>query len=68
MHLGLPRAKLCKTPLNSSSVNGTHKRKVRRLEIGDRKVAKEPRDSGRKDELITSRRVLIDIYKGEYKL
>ena len=57
-----------RTPLNGSSVNGTNKRKMRRLMIGDRKVAKEPRDSGRKDELIMSRRVLIDIYKKEYKV
>ena len=63
LRLGLPRAKLCKTPLNSSSVNGTHKRKVGRHRIGDRKVVNESRDSGRKDELITSQCVLIDIYK-----
>ena len=57
-----------RTPLNGSGVNGTNKRKMGRLMIGDRKVAKEPRDSGRKDELIISHRALIDIYKGEYKL
>ena len=31
-------------------------------------MAKESRDNERKNELITSRRVLIDIYKGEYKM
>ena len=61
--LGLPQAKLCKTPLNSSSINGTHIWEVGRLRKGDRKVAKESHDSGRKNELIKSRRVLIDIYK-----
>ena len=60
--------KLCKTPLNGSSINGSHIREVGRLRIGDIKVAKESHDSERKNELITSRRVLIDIYKGEYKV
>ena len=54
--------------LNCSGVNGTHKREVGRLRIGDKKVAKEPYDSRRKDELIMSHHVLIDIYKGEYKV
>ena len=31
---------------------------------GYKKMAKKPRDSGRKNELITSHRILIDIYKG----
>ena len=31
-------------------------------------MAKEPRDSQRKNKLITGRRILIDIYKGEYKV
>ena len=31
---------------------------------GYRKMAKKPRDSGRKNELITSHRILMDIYKG----
>ena len=53
---------------NGSGINGTYKRKVGRLRIRDRKVAKEPHDSRRKDELIMSRHVLIDIYKGEYKV
>ena len=66
--MGLPRAKLCKTSLHSSSVNGTHIQEIGRLRIGDRKVAKESRDSERKNELIMSRHALIDIYKGEYKV
>ena len=31
---------------------------------GYKKMAKKPRDSGRKNELITSHRIPIDIYKG----
>ena len=31
-------------------------------------MAKESGDSERKNELITSHRILIDIYKGEYKM
>ena len=38
--------------------------KMRRLGIGDRKMAKNPRDSRRKNELIMGRRVPINIYKG----
>ena len=51
-----------------SYVYGTHIQEVGRLRIEDGKMAKESRDSGRKNELITSHRVLIDIYKGEYKV
>ena len=53
---------------NGRHVNGTHNGKVRRLVIGDREMAKNPRDSRRKDKLITGRRILIDIYKGEYEM
>ena len=60
--------KLCKTPLNGSGVDGTHECEVGRLRIGDRKVVKESCDSGRKNELITSRRVPKYIYEGEYKV
>ena len=60
--------KLYKTPLNGSGVNGTHECEVGRLGIGDGKMAKEPHDNGRKNELITSCHVLIDIYKGEDKV
>ena len=31
-------------------------------------MANDPRDSKRKNKLITSRRILIDIYKGEYEM
>ena len=31
-------------------------------------MAKEPRDSRKEDELITGHRILIDIYKEEYKI
>ena len=31
-------------------------------------MGKEPRDSRRKNELIMGRCILIDIYKGEYKV
>ena len=31
-------------------------------------MVKKPHDSRRKNELITSRRILIDIYKGEYEV
>ena len=56
------------TPLNGSGVNGTHEREVGRLGIGDKKVAKELHDSQMKNELITGRRTLIDIYKRKYKM
>ena len=59
---------LCNTPLNGSGVNSTHEREVGRLRIGDKKMAKESHDSQRKDELITGCRILINIYKGEYKV
>ena len=39
-----------------------------RLKVGDRKMAENPRDSRRKNELITGRRIPIDIYKGEYEV
>ena len=58
--------KLCKTPLNGSGINGTHE--VGRLRIEDGKMVKESCHSERKNELIMSRRVLIDIYKREYKV
>ena len=68
LHLRLPWAKLCKTSLNSSGINGTHECEVGRLGVEDKKVANESHDNGRKNELITSQRVLIDIHKGEYKV
>ena len=68
MCLGLPQSQLCCAPSNFSYVYGTHIQEVGRLRIEDGKMAKESRDSRRKNELITSHRVLIDIYKGEYKV
>ena len=61
------RSKLGLAPSNGSNVYGTHNHKMRRLGIGDRKMVKDPRDSRRKNELITGRRILIHIYKGEGK-
>ena len=66
--LGLPRAKLYKTPLYGSGANGTHKRKVRRLKIDNGKMAKKSHDSIRKNELITSCCVPKDIYEGKNKV
>ena len=60
--------KLCNTPLNGSGVNGIYEHEVGRLRTEDRKVVKELRDNQRKNELITGHRILIDIYKGEYKV
>ena len=31
-------------------------------------MVKDPRDSRRKDKLVTGHRILIDIYKGEYEV
>ena len=31
-------------------------------------MAKNPRDSGRENKLITSHHILINIYKGEYEM
>ena len=60
--------KLCKTPLNGSNVNGRHESEVGRHGIRDRKMTKESRDSRRKDGLITSHRIFMKIYKGEYEV
>ena len=68
MSLGLPQSKLFCALSNSSGVNGTHECEVGRLGIEDREMAKEPCDSRRENELITGRRILIDIYKGEYEM
>ena len=53
------------TSSNSSCVNGTYDEEVIGQKKGDRKMAKNPRDSWRKDELITGHHILINIYKGE---
>ena len=62
------RAKLSITPLNSSCVNGTHDEEVIKWRIRGRKIAKNPRDSWRKDEFIMGRRIPIEIYKGKDKV
>ena len=59
-----PRSKLCLAPSDDSNIYGTHNWKMMRLRKGDRKVAKKPCDSQRKNELITGHRISIDIYKG----
>ena len=59
--IGPPQSKLCLIPSNDSSIYGTYNRKIRRLLKGDKKMAKKPRDSERKNELITSRCIPIDI-------
>ena len=52
-------------PSNGRCVYGTHDREACRLRIGDRRMAKNPCDSRKKNELIMGRQILIDIYKGE---
>ena len=64
----LLRLKLGLAPLNSHCVYGTHHWNVCRLKIEDGKMAKNPRDSWKKNYLITSYRIPIDIYKGEYEV
>ena len=49
------------TPSNRTDVDDTHGGEVGRIRNGDGKMAKDLRDSWRKDELITSRRILMDI-------
>ena len=58
------QSKLGLAPSDNSNIYGTHNRKVCRLWIGDRKMAKNSHDSWRKNELITGRRIPIDIYEG----
>ena len=53
---------------NNNRANGTHDCEISRLGIRDRGVVKDPRDSKRKDKLITSYCILIDIYKGKYEV
>ena len=59
-----PRFELCLALSNNSCIYGIHHCEMRRLGKGDRKMAKDPHDSWRKNELITSRHIPIDIYKG----
>ena len=57
----LLRSKLGLAPPNRTGADGTHNGEVRRVRNGDGEVAKDPRDSRRKDELIMSRLILINI-------
>ena len=62
--LGRLRSELCLVSLNGSSVNGTYHEKMRRNGKGNGKMAKNLRDSRRKNKLITGRCILVDIYEG----
>ena len=62
------RSKLCLTLLNRCRTNGTHGDEMSRIEIRNRGMANDPRDSKRKDKLIMGHRILIDIYKEEYEV
>ena len=53
--------KLSLIPLNRTGVDGTHGGIIRGIRNMDGKMAKDPRDSRRKDELITCHRILINI-------
>ena len=64
----LEELKLGLAPSNGRYVNGTHHREVKGLGIGDRRMTKNPHDSRRENKLIMGRRILIDIYKGEYEM
>ena len=56
------------TPSNRRHTDGTHDGEMNRLEIGDRGMANDPRDSKRKDKLITGCCILINIYKGKNEM
>ena len=62
------RSKLGLTLSNRHCTDGIHNGEVRRLGIRDRRMANDPRDGRRKDKLITSCRISIDIYKGENEM
>ena len=49
-------------------VNDTHHEEMRRFRIGDKCVAKNPRDSRRENKLIMGRHILIDIYMGKFEM
>ena len=61
----LLRSKLGLALSSRHHANGTHDSEVRRLGIRNRRMANDPRDSRRKNELITGRRIPIDIYEKE---
>ena len=58
-------SELCLAPLNGSNVYGTDYIKMRRNGKGNGKMAKNLCDSRRKNELITGRRIPINIYERE---
>jgi len=60
--------KLGLAPLNRSSADGTHNGVIRRIKNGDGKLAKDLRDSQRKNELIMDRRIPIDINERSDKM
>ena len=59
------RLKLGLALSKGSSIYGTHRGEVCRLRIGNRLVAENPRNSRRKNKLITGRCIPINIYEGE---
>ena len=53
---------------NGYYIYGTHNRKAWRFKVGDGRMVKNPCDSRRGNEPTTGRRILLDIYKGEYEV
>ena len=64
----LSRHKLCLTTFYGSGIYGTHESERVICGRRDGKVVKNPRDSRRKDELITGRRILKNIYQRQNKV
>ena len=64
----LLRLKLGRALSNGYHTDGTHDGEVGRLGIRDKGVANDPHDSQRKDKLITSYYIFIDIYEREYEM
>ena len=60
-------SKLGLIPSNGRAVDGTHDREMKRLGKRDRRMANDLLDSKKENKLIMGCRILIDIYKGEYK-
>ena len=61
LHMRPLRSKLSLASSNRTSVDDTHGGIVRRIKNRDGKMAKDPHDSWRKNELITGRCILINI-------
>ena len=61
LHTWPLRSKLSLIPSNRTGVDGTYGGEIRRIRNKGGKMAKDLRDSRKKDELITGRRILIDI-------